>query len=570
MDIRRTILLMIFSFSLLMLWNNWQVHQGNPPLFGAQTPTAKPKAESTDAASPASNAGVPAAPTTTSAPAASNVATVPGLAPAASTASQTVVFKTDVLALTFDLQGAQLIRTDLLAFPSVSDPLKPFTLLERVAGHTYVVQSGLTGAPAGVAFPNHLAPFVLETDARELKGDGLVIKFASTSGDVKLTKTFTLKRGSYAVNVSHHIENLSAQAINPSVYLQITRDGSDPAGTSSAPSFLSGPANFVGAAIYSEQENFQKVTFAEVEKRKASYVKQADNGWFAFVQHYFVTAWVPQQGKVRTYDMTELEKNLYAIRSIEPAGTVAPSSSLTLTSKLWVGPQDQTALEALAPGLELVVDYGLLTIIAKPVFALMTWIFSLIGNWGWTIVLLTVLIKAAFYPLSAASYRSMAKMKMVAPRLQALKEKFGDDRQKLNTAMMEMYRTEKINPLGGCLPIVIQIPVFISLYYVLGSSVELRGAPWVLWVHDLSVQDPYFILPAIMMATMFLQMRLNPTPPDPVQAKVMMFMPLVFGGMMFFFPSGLVLYWCVNNILSIAQQWYITQKMAAIATTSHR
>jgi YidC/Oxa1 family membrane protein insertase len=570
MDIRRTILLMIFSFSLLMLWNNWQVHQGNPPLFGAQTPTAKPKAESTDAASPASNAGVPAAPTTTSAPAASNVATVPGLAPAASTASQTVVFKTDVLALTFDLQGAQLIRTDLLAFPSVSDPLKPFTLLERVAGHTYVVQSGLTGAPAGVAFPNHLAPFVLETDARELKGDGLVIKFASTSGDVKLTKTFTLKRGSYAVNVSHHIENLSAQAINPSVYLQITRDGSDPAGTSSAPSFLSGPANFVGAAIYSEQENFQKVTFTEVEKRKASYVKQADNGWFAFVQHYFVTAWVPQQGKVRTYDMTELEKNLYAIRSIEPAGTVAPSSSLTLTSKLWVGPQDQTALEALAPGLELVVDYGLLTIIAKPVFALMTWIFSLIGNWGWTIVLLTVLIKAAFYPLSAASYRSMAKMKMVAPRLQALKEKFGDDRQKLNTAMMEMYRTEKINPLGGCLPIVIQIPVFISLYYVLGSSVELRGAPWVLWVHDLSVQDPYFILPAIMMATMFLQMRLNPTPPDPVQAKVMMFMPLVFGGMMFFFPSGLVLYWCVNNILSIAQQWYITQKMAAIATTSHR
>ena len=570
MDIRRTILLMIFSFSLLMLWNNWQVHQGNPPLFGAQTPTAKPKAESSDAASPASNAGVPTAPTTTTAPAASNVATVPGLAPAASTASQTVVFKTDVLALTFDLQGAQLIRTDLLAFPSVSDPLKPFTLLERIAGHTYVVQSGLTGAPAGVAFPNHLAPFVLETDARELKGDGLVIKFASTSGDVKLTKTFTLKRGSYAVDVAHHIENLSAQAINPSVYLQITRDGSDPAGTSSAPSFLSGPANFVGAAIYSEQEKFQKVTLTEVEKRKASYVKQADNGWFAFVQHYFVTAWVPQQGKSRTYDMTELEKNLYAIRSIEPAGTVAPSSSLTLTSKLWVGPQDQTALEALAPGLELVVDYGRLTIIAKPVFALMTWIFSLIGNWGWTIVLLTVLIKAAFYPLSAASYRSMAKMKMVAPRLQALKEKFGDDRQKLNTAMMEMYRTEKINPLGGCLPIVIQIPVFISLYYVLGSSVELRGAPWVLWVHDLSVQDPYFILPAIMMATMFVQMRLNPTPPDPVQAKVMMFMPLVFGGMMFFFPSGLVLYWCVNNILSIAQQWYITQKMAAITTTPHR
>jgi YidC/Oxa1 family membrane protein insertase len=570
MDIRRTILLMIFSFSLLMLWNNWQVHQGNPPVFGAPTPTAKPKTEASDAAAPASSAGVPVAPTVTTATTGSTVATVPGLSPAASIAPQTVLFKTDVLALTFDLLGAQLIRTDLLAFPSVDDPLKPFTLLERAPGHTYVVQSGLTGAPAGVAFPNHLAPFVLETDARDLTGETLVIKFTSTSGDVKLTKTFTLKRGVYAVDVSHHIENLSAQPISPSIYLQITRDGSDPAGTSSAPSFLSGPANFVGAAIYSEQEKFQKVTLTEVEKRKASYVKQADNGWFAFIQHYFVTAWVPVQGKSRTYDMTELEKNLYAIRSIEPAGTVAPNSSLTMTSKLWVGPQDQTALEALAPGLELVVDYGLLTIIAKPVFALMTWIFSLIGNWGWTIVLLTVLIKAAFYPLSAASYRSMAKMKMVAPRLQALKEKFGDDRQKLNTAMMEMYRTEKINPLGGCLPIVIQIPVFISLYYVLGSSVELRGAPWVLWVHDLAVRDPYFILPAIMMVTMFVQMRLNPTPPDPVQAKVMMFMPLVFGGMMFFFPSGLVLYWCVNNILSIAQQWYITNKMATLATAAQR
>ena len=571
MDIRRTILLMIFSFSLLMLWNNWQVHQGNPPLFGAPPAATKPTAAATDPNVAATNAGVPAAPASaTTTPAGSASATVPGLPATTNVAAQTVLFKTDVLALTFDLQGAQLIRTDLLAFPSVEDPAIPFTLLERAAGRTYVVQSGLTGAPAGAMFPTHLAPFVLETDARELTGESLVIKFSSTSGDVKLTKTFTLKRGQYAIDVQHQIDNLSAQPVSPSVYLQITRDGHDPAGTSTAPSFLSGPANFFGAAIYSEQEKFQKVTFADIEKRKTSHVKQADNGWFALIQHYFVTAWVPPQGKSRSYEMTELEKNLYALRSIEPVGTIAANANLTITSKLWVGPQDQSALEALAPGLELVVDYGLLTIIAKPVFSLMTWLFSLLGNWGWTIVALTVLIKAAFYPLSAASYRSMAKMKMVAPRLQALKEKFGEDRQKLNTAMMEMYRTEKINPLGGCLPIVIQIPVFISLYYVLGSSVELRGAPWILWVHDLAVRDPYFILPAIMMATMFLQMRLNPTPPDPVQAKVMMFMPLVFGGMMFFFPSGLVLYWCVNNILSIAQQWYITKKMADLATATKR
>ncbi len=571
MDIRRTILLMIFSFSLLMLWNNWQVHQGNPPLFGAPPAATKPTATATDPNAAATNAGVPAAPASaTTTPAGSASATVPGLPATTNVAAQTVLFKTDVLALTFDLQGAQLIRTDLLAFPSVEDPAIPFTLLERAAGRTYVVQSGLTGAPAGAMFPTHLAPFVLETEARELTGESLVIKFSSTSGDVKLTKTFTLKRGQYAIDVQHQIDNLSAQPVSPSVYLQITRDGHDPAGTSTAPSFLSGPANFFGAAIYSEQEKFQKVTFADIEKRKTSHVKQADNGWFALIQHYFVTAWVPPQGKSRSYEMTALEKNLYALRSIEPVGTIAANANLTITSKLWVGPQDQSALEALAPGLELVVDYGLLTIIAKPVFSLMTWLFSLLGNWGWTIVALTVLIKAAFYPLSAASYRSMAKMKMVAPRLQALKEKFGDDRQKLNTAMMEMYRTEKINPLGGCLPIVIQIPVFISLYYVLGSSVELRGAPWILWVHDLAVRDPYFILPAIMMATMFLQMRLNPTPPDPVQAKVMMFMPLVFGGMMFFFPSGLVLYWCVNNILSIAQQWYITKKMADLATATKR
>ena len=570
MDIRRTILLMIFSFSLLMLWNNWQVHQGNPPLFGAPPAATKPTAAATDPNAAATTAGVPTAPVGATTPAGSASATVPGLPVTTNVAAQTVLFKTDVLALTFDLQGAQLVRTDLLAFPSVEDPAIPFTLLERAAGRTYVVQSGLTGAPAGAMFPTHLAPFVLETDARELTGENLVIKFSSTSGDVKLTKTFTLKRGQYAIDVQHQIENLSAQPVSPSVYLQITRDGNDPAGTSTAPSFLSGPANFFGAALYSEQEKFQKVTFEEIEKRKASHIKQADNGWFALIQHYFVTAWVPPQGKSRSYEMTALEKNLYALRSIEPVGTIAANANLTITSKLWVGPQDQSALEALAPGLELVVDYGLLTIIAKPVFSLMTWLFSLLGNWGWTIVALTVLIKAAFYPLSAASYRSMAKMKMVAPRLQALKEKFGDDRQKLNTAMMEMYRTEKINPLGGCLPIVIQIPVFISLYYVLGSSVELRGAPWILWVHDLAVRDPYFILPAIMMATMFLQMRLNPTPPDPVQAKVMMFMPLVFGGMMFFFPSGLVLYWCVNNILSIAQQWYITKKMADLATATKR
>jgi YidC/Oxa1 family membrane protein insertase len=481
-----------------------------------------------------------------------------------------VDFKTDVLNISFDLSGAQLVRADLLAFPSREEKDKPFVLLNNRGGQVYIVQSGLTGAPAGSSYPTHLAPFTLITDQRELSGDQLVIKFASESSGVRLTKTFTLKRGSYEILVDHQIENLTAQPISPAVYLQITRDSKDPASENSTPSFMSGPVSFTGPAIYSDQEQFQKVSFSEIEKRKATYIKETDNGWFAMVQHYFVTAWVPPQGKSRTYEMTELQKNLFAIRSIEPVGTIAPGSQLNIPAKLWIGPQDQQGLEKVAPGLDLVVDYGLLTIIAKPLFALMTWLYTILGNWGWTIVVLTILIKAAFYPLSAASYRSMAKMKLVSPRLQALKEKFGDDRQKLNTAMMEMYRTEKINPLGGCLPILIQIPVFISLYYVLGSSVELRGAPWIWWIKDLAVQDPYFILPVIMMGTMFIQMRLNPTPPDPMQAKVMMFMPLIFGAMMFFFPSGLVLYWCVNNILSIAQQWYVMRQIAAIAAAAHR
>jgi len=279
------------------------------------------------------------------------------------------------------------------------------------------------------------------------------------------------------------------------------------------------------------------------------------------VQHYFATAWVPPAEQPRFNEVLKLADNLYAVRTIQPLGTVAPGEHKTINADLWLGPQDQEAMQAVAPGLDVVVDYGFLTIISKPLFKLMTWLHGFLGNWGWTIVVLTLLIKLVFYPLSAASYRSMAKMKQVTPRLQALREKFGDDRVKLNQAMMEMYRTEKINPLGGCLPMLVQIPVFIALYWVLLGSVEMRGAPWILWINDLSARDPWFILPAIMMATMFLQIKLNPTPPDPMQARIMMIMPLVFGGMMFFFPAGLVLYWCVNNAVSIAQQRYIMHKL---------
>lgn len=559
MDIRRTILLMIFAFSVLMLWNNWQVHQTGKSLFG-EAPTAKQnsKDSSLTKANGAQVASVPAG-----TPPANSSASTPGGAPPIPAPGQTVEFKTDVLKLTFDLTGAQLIGAELLKFPSSTNPDHPQVLLEQNGGRTYVVQTGVIGT-AGTNYPTHLVPYKLVSEKKELDGDTLSIVFESQAGGVKATKTFSLRRGQYEIDVRHDVKNLTEQTINPSVYLQITRDGNDPEGTSS---FYH---TFTGPAIYSEQEKFQKVKFGSIKDKDAKYIKSADNGWFAMIQHYFVTAWVPPQGVQRSYEMATVGENLYAVRSVESIGQIATGATSTVNSKLWVGPQDQDKLEALAPGLDLVVDYGWLTIIAKPLFILMTWLHGILGNWGWTIVALTILIKAVFYPLSAASYRSMAKMKQVAPRLQSLKEKYGDDRQKLNAAMMEMYRTEKINPLGGCLPIMIQIPVFISLYWVLLASVEMRGAPWALWVDDLSARDPLYILPVIMMATMFLQMKLNPKPPDPMQAKVMMIMPLVFGGFMFFFPAGLVLYWVVNNILSIAQQWYITRKLTQAANQPHR
>lgn len=541
------------------------MHQGKTSIFG-ETPTQTSNSQNQgqdqtlpEAASNNDSAQVPSATASTT-----NNNAAPATLPAIPAPGETVNITTDVLNLTFDLNGAQIIRAELLKFPRKDQKDKPTVLLEQGANGNYVVQTGVVGAPSGQSYPTHLTPFKIVSDQKNLVGDVLPVVFVSESDGVRVTKTYTFTRGEYVISVDHKIENLSDKTIAPSIYLQITRDGEDPKDTSWI------YHTFTGPAIYSEEEKFQKVTFSEIQDKDGDFIKNTNNGWLAMIQHYFVTAWVPPEGAERSYDMAFLGNGLFAVRAIESIDQLLPGAVTTVPSKLWVGPQDQNALAELAPSLDLVVDYGWLTIIAKPLFELMTWIHTVVGNWGWTIVLLTVLIKAVFYPLSAASYRSMAKMKQFAPRLKALKEKFGDDKQKLNSAMMEMYRTEKINPLGGCLPVVVQIPVFISLYWVLLASVEMRGAPWVLWVDDLSARDPFFILPAIMMATMFLQIKLNPTPPDPMQAKVMMLMPLVFGGMMFFFPAGLVLYWCVNNILSITQQYYITRKMTQAANQPHR
>jgi YidC/Oxa1 family membrane protein insertase len=366
--------------------------------------------------------------------------------------------------------------------------------------------------------------------------------------------------------VAHEIDNGSQNEITAYAYYQLQRDAEAPAGESSMVSTYTGPA------VYTEQDKYQKIDFKDIEKGKAKFNGKADNGWMAMVQHYFVSAWIPQEKLSREFYVRNVEgvaSPVVQAGVIVPVPVAAPGSKSTVTVSLFAGPQIQSMLDQLAKpvadggigaqGLPLVVDYGWLTIVAAPIFWCLEVIHKFVGNWGWAIVLLTICIKALFFPLSAASYKSMAKMKAITPRMTALRERCGDDKQKLNMEMMNLYKTEKINPLGGCLPIVVQIPVFIALYWALLGAVEMRDAPWILWIKDLSSQDPFYVLPVIMMATMLIQTKLNPTPPDPIQAKITMLMPFIFGGMFFFFPSGLVLYWVVNNTLSILQQWQITR-----------
>ncbi len=542
MDIQRTVLWVVFSLSLLLLWDNWMRYNGKPSLF---FPTATQQAAPAAGSAPANKGDVPQASTPAATPAA-----VPSAAPQAK--SETVTITTDVFKADIDTLGGEIKRLELLQHKDPVDPTKHMVLFEADPNHTYLGQTGLIGGP----FPNHKSVFVAKPGPRTLDGNNeLQLVLESEQNGVKLVKTFTFKRGDYEIGLKHEVINNSDAPVSPSLYLQLVRDGNKPEGTSK---FYS---TFTGPAVYTEEEKFQKMTFEDIEKGKAKHAAKSNTGWIALVQHYFVSAFLPPQNLPREIYTKKVDANLYAVGTILPLGTIAPGASATMQTPLYSGPEVSSTLEKLAPGLELVKDYGWLTIIAKPIFWLMTQIHKVLGNWGWTIIVLTILIKLAFFPLSAASYRSMAKMKTVTPKMQNIRERFKSDPAKMNQAMMELYRTEKINPLGGCLPIVVQIPVFIALYWVLLASVEMRNAPWLGWIHDLASPDPFYILPVVMAVSMFVQTKLNPTPPDPVQAKVMMVMPIVFSVMFFFFPSGLVLYWVVNNVLSITQQWVITKKI---------
>jgi len=465
--------------------------------------------------------------------------------------------KNDVLELEISAVGANVVDAKLLkAFTAEQ---KPVELFQYTPTHKYFARSGLV-ALGNADLPNHNSTFKLLQSGKDGSGRPFVT-LASERNGVKLEKTFILNPGSYVVDVGHRVTQANTSA-NPLVlYTEIVRDALQEQKIGPFNGAFSA-STFTGPAAYTGKEKFNKLEFTEIDKNKITIPTQApagDPAWVAMVQHYFASAWIPGDKFARDIYAGKIDNGLYRIGIQTPLGDVAPGSTVVEKARLFVGPQEESMLETIAPGFELLKDYGYLTILAKPIFWLLEKIHGYVGNWGWSIILLTILIKLVFFPLSAASYKSMARMKEVQPRLMVMKEQFKGEPQKLNQAMMEMYRKEKINPLGGCLPVVIQIPVFISLYWVLLSSVEMRGAPWILWIHDLSIPDPYYILPLIMAASMFVQTKLNPTPPDPVQAKIMMYMPIVFSVMFFFFPAGLVLYWVVNNLLSIAQQWQINQ-----------
>ena len=563
MQTQRMILWIVFSMSLLFLWDAWQRHNGQPSMFGGAPVTQADGAKGAASSGQPVDASIPPAPAAATVPATVPAAGAPaGDAPAGSAASSNrpIRLANDVLSLDVDPMGGMIRRAELLQHRDlVARDGSRFLLFRSDAGGTYLAQSGLIGAPDGQTFPTHrtpMAPADGNSGAREIGGgDAVSLTLVGESGGIRLTRTYTLKRGAYVIDVKDEVSNLSGAPLQPTLYMQLTRDANAPPGGSTFYSTYHGPV------VYTDADKFQKVAFDDIEKNKAKHSAKASDGWVGIIEHYFVSAWIPAEAAAREFYTRKAGDNLYSVGIKQPLAQIAPGASATVQSQLLAGPQDQAMLEAIAPGLDLTVDYGWLTVIAKPIHWLLEKLHGIVGNWGWAIVLLTIVIKTFFFPLQAASYRSMARMKAVTPRLTQIRERYGNDRVKMNQAMMELYKTEKINPLGGCLPIVVQIPVFIALYWVLLASVEMRDAPWIGWIKDLSAPDPFYILPLVMAGTMFIQVKLNPTPPDPMQAKMMMLMPLVFSVMFFFFPAGLVLYWLVNNVYSIIQQWLITRKI---------
>jgi YidC/Oxa1 family membrane protein insertase len=542
MDLQRIFLFLIFSFSLMLVWDGWQRHQ-HPEQQVQQNVAANKESLKSQSAVPADLMRPASSGTETTNMAPSSIQQVAG---------KSIKVKTDFLEVEISTIGGDISRLALLKHPDSLDKSKPLVLFNRgKATHNYYAQSGLIGK----GLPNHNSLFVAEQIQYELadNADQVQVRLKAVSDSkLRVTKVITFHRGSYLIDIAYELENEGKQTVTTSSYFQLIRDSVAPEGS------LRFLPTFTGVAVYTDKEKLKKVQFSDIDKGKLEYPKQSDNGWIGILQHYFVAAWIPKEKTDREYFTHKLDGGLYSIGVVLPSLVIDPGQKAQTSSTLYAGPTEAN-LDKIAPGLGLTVDYGWLTVIAVPLFWVMSLFHAWTHNWGVSIILLTFLIKLLFFPLSAASYRSMAKMRLVAPKLEKIKKQYADDREQLNRAMMELYKTEKINPLGGCLPVIIQIPVFIALYWSILSSVEMRNAPFFGWITDLSAADPYYILPLIMGASMIIQMRLNPKPPDPMQAKVMQIMPIVFSVMFFFFPAGLVLYSIVNNLLSIAQQWYITR-----------
>lgn len=538
MDNQRLILVIALSLIVLLLWQAWEKERRGP----------QPQVSA-----PAVQREVPSAPPATPAPGA---APAPSAEPTLASAGQVRV-TTDLMDARIDLLGGDLRELYLLQYPiSVDKPAEPFSLLRAEGPEMFVIQSGLIGTDG--AYPNHKTRFTVSRTEYTLPSgqDRLDVVLNWAEGALRAKKTYTFHRNSYLVDVRYDVENGSSSARNVYQYAQLLRMHTPQTG------YLNVAPSYTGGAIYTPDNRYEKIAFDRMKEKPLA--RETNDGWVALLQHYFVGAGIPANGNHQFYTDTQSgPRYILGYKSVTPQ-VIAPGQSVSIDGgRYYLGPKEQHRLEKAAPGLVLSVDYGWLTVIAAPLYWILERIHELVKNWGWSIILLTVLIKLVFYPLSAASYKSMGRMRRLQPRLEALRKSYGDDRTRMNQAMMELYRTEKINPLGGCLPILIQIPVFIALYWVLLESVELRQAPFALWIRDLSTPDPYFVLPIIMGVTMVLQQMMNPTPLEPLQKKIMMALPVLFTVFFLFFASGLVLYWLVNNVLSIAQQWWITRSLEA-------
>ncbi len=547
MDNTRLILFLALSMITLLLWDAWQRDQA--PVAPSETASAIP---SDVAATQAPVEPKDAPPASAALP--QDAPAVPAASTAPASTGKRVTVRTDMLEVEFDTVGADIRQVKLLGYPVVTEKSsKPLVLLSDSQTPYFVAQTGLLSSGAA---PNHYAEYETDADrytladaATELR---VPFRWRDASG-LEVTKWYVFRRGDHLIDVEFEVKNGSAAPWQGRQYRQFQRSSESGPGTSA---FI---YTYTGGVIYSAEEKYEKIQFDDMADENLN--RNVTGGWVAMIQHYFLGAWVPGHEEQNNFYTKVAGQDRYILGMVSAEQTVAPSSAATFSTKLYVGPKEQDRLEELAEGLELTVDYGWLTFISKPLFWLLRAIHDVVNNWGWAIVILTLIIKLVFFPLSAASYRSMAHMRKMAPKMTALKERYGDDRQRMSQAMMELYKKEKINPFGGCLPIMVQIPVFIALYWVLLESVELRQAPFILWINDLATKDPYYVLPLIMGASMFIQQKLNPPPPDPVHAKIMMALPIVFTLFFAFFPAGLVLYWVANNVLSIAQQWYITRKI---------